>query len=79
MDVFEQIDYDPIVIKLVSYLLKKNARLSIQTISNLKSGIGLFVNKFIEMYPVDLCNLFEVFTSIVKGAPHSLNKVKQIS
>lgn len=71
------IDYDPIVIKLVSYLLKRNSRLSIETISNLKNGIGLFVNKFIEMYPVELCNLYELFTSIIKGAPHSLNKVKE--
>ncbi|VVC32778.1 Hypothetical protein CINCED_3A020988 [Cinara cedri] len=75
LDLFELVDYDPIVIKLVSYLLKRNARLSIETISNLESGIGLFVNKFIEMYPVDLYHLFELFTSIIKGAPHSLNKV----
>lgn len=75
LDIFELIDYDPILIKLLSYLLKKNPRLSIETINNLESGIGLFVNKFIEMYPVNLCSLFELFTGIIKGAPQSLNKV----
>jgi hypothetical protein len=75
LDIFELVDYDPILIKLLSYLLKKNPRLSIETINNLESGIGLFVNKFIEMYPVNLCSLFELFTGIIKGAPQSLNKV----
>lgn len=75
MDVFELVDYDSIIIKLLSYLLKRNPRLSIDTIDNLKSGVGLFVKKFIEMYPVDLCCLFELFTGIIKGAPQSLNKV----
>lgn len=69
------VDYDSIIIKLLSYLLKRNPRLSIDTIDNLKSGVGLFVKKFIEMYPVDLCSLFELFTGIIKGAPQSLNKV----
>jgi len=75
LDVFEMVDYDSIIIKLLSYLLKRNPRLSIDTIDNLKSGVGLFVKKFIEMYPVDLCSLFELFTGIIKGAPQSLNKV----
>lgn len=70
------IDYDPILIKLLSYLLKRNSRLSIETINNLESGVGLFVNKFIEMYPVELCSLFELFTGIIKGAPQTLNKVR---
>lgn len=69
------VDYDSIIIKLLSYLLKRNPRLSMDTIDNLKSGVGLFVKKFIEMYPVDLCSLFELFTGIIKGAPQSLNKV----
>lgn len=75
LDVFELVDYDSIIIRLLSYLLKKNPRLSIDTIENLKNGVGLFVKKFIEMYPVDLCSLFELFTGIIKGAPQSLNKV----
>lgn len=75
LDIFELVDYDPILIKLLSYLLKKNPRLSIETINNLESGIGLFINKFVEMYPVNLCSLFELFIGIVKGAPQSLNKV----
>lgn len=75
LDVFELVDYDPIVIKLLSYLLKKNARLSTDTINNLESGIGLFVKKFIEMYPVNLCSLLELFTGIINGAPSCLNKV----
>lgn len=79
LDVFELVDYDPILIKLLSYLLKKNSRLSIETINNLDSGIGLFINKFIEMYPVNLCNLFELFTGIIQGAPQSLNKVNIIT
>lgn len=70
------IDYDPILIKLLSYLLKRNSRLSIETINNLENGVGLFVNKFIEMYPVELCSLFELFTGIIKGAPQTLNKVR---
>lgn len=74
-DIFDLVDYDPILIKLLSYLLKRNPELSIQTINNLKNGIGLFVNKFIETYPIDLCNLFELFTAIIKGAPECLNKV----
>jgi len=69
------VDYDSIIIKLLSYLLKRNPRLSIDTIDNLQSGVGLFVKKFIETYPVDLCSLFELFTGIIKGAPQSLNKV----
>lgn len=69
------VDYDSIIIKLLSYLLKRNPRLSIDTIDNLKSGVGLFIKKFIEMYPVDLSSLFELFTGIIKGAPQSLNKV----
>lgn len=69
------VDYDSIIIKLLSYLLKRNPRLSMDTIDNLNSGVGLFVKKFIEMYPVDLCSLFELFTGIIKGAPQSLNKV----
>lgn len=76
MDVFELVDYDPIINKLMSYLLKRNPRLAMETINNLESGVGLFLKKFIEMYPVDLCSLFELFTGIVKGAPQSLNKVK---
>lgn len=76
MDIFELVDYEPILIKLLSYLLKKSPRLSIETINNLETGIGLFVNKFIEMYPVNLCSLFELFTGIIKGAPQTLNKVK---
>lgn len=79
MDIFELVDYDPILSKLLSYLLKRNPRLAIETINNLESGIGLFLKKFIEMYPVDLCSLFEIFTGIVKGAPQSLNKVKLFS
>jgi len=75
LDVFELVDYDSIIIKLLSYLLKRNPRLSIDTIDNLKSGVGLFIKKFIEMYPVDLSSLFELFTGIIKGAPQSLNKV----
>jgi len=75
LDIFELVDYDSIIIKLLSYLLKRNPRLSMDTIDNLKSGVGLFVKKFIEMYPVDLCSLFELFTGIIKGAPQSLNKV----
>jgi len=72
------VDYDSIIVKLLSYLLKRNPRLSIDTIDNLKSGVGLFVKKFIEMYPVDLCSLFELFTGIIKGAPQSLNKVNTL-
>lgn len=75
LDIFEMVDYDPILIKLLSYLLKKNSRLSIETINNLENGIGLFINKFVEMYPVNLCSLFELLTGIIKGAPQSLNKV----
>lgn len=75
MDVFDLVDYDPTLIKLVSYLLKKNPGLSIEAINNLESGIGLFVKKFMELYPVDVCSLFELFTGIIKGAPQSLNKV----
>lgn len=70
------IDYDPILIKLLSCLLKRNPRLSVKTINNLESGVGLFLNKFIETFPVDLCNLFELFTAIIKGAPQCLNKVR---
>lgn len=70
------IDYEPILIKLLSYLLKRNSRLSIETINNLENGVGLFVKKFIEMYPVELCSLFELFTGIIKGAPQTLNKVR---
>lgn len=75
LDIFSLVDYDPVIIKLLSYLLKRSPRLSMETINNLKSGVGLFVNKFLEMYPVDLCSLFELFTGIIKGAPQSLNKV----
>lgn len=75
LDVFELVDYDPIIIKLLSYLLKRNHRLSTETINNLESGVGLFIKKFIDMYPVNLCSLFELFTGIIKGAPQSLNKV----
>jgi len=75
LDVFELVDYDPIIIKLLSYLLKRNPRLSVETIDNLESGVGLFIKKFIDMYPVNLCSLFELFTGIIKGAPQSLNKV----
>lgn len=75
LDVFELVDYDPIIIKLLSYLLKRNPSLSIETINNLESGVGLFIKKFIDMYPVNLCSLFELFTGIIKGAPQSLNKV----
>lgn len=76
LEIFELVDYEPIIIKLLSYLLKKNPRLSIETINNLDSGIGLFMKKFIEMYPVDLSSLFELFSGIIKGAPSSLNKVR---
>lgn len=71
------VDYEPIIIKLLSYLFKKNTRLSMETINNLDIGIGLFVKKFMEMFPVNLCSLFELFTGIIKGAPSSLNKVKK--
>lgn len=76
LNIFSLVDYEPIIIKLLSYLLKRSSRLSMSTINNLENGIGLFVKKFLEMYPVDLCNLFELFTGIIKGAPQSLNKVK---
>lgn len=79
LDVFELVDYDPILIKLLSFLLKRNPRLSIETINNLEKGFGLFVKKFIETYPVDLCSLFELFTGIIKGAPQCLNKVTFLS
>lgn len=79
LDVFELVDYDPILIKLLSYLLKRNPRLSIETINFLDSGIGLFIKKFKEMYPVNLCSLFELFTGIIKGSPQSLNKVNTSS
>lgn len=76
LDIFELVDYEPIIIKLLSYLFKKNARLSMETINNLDIGIGLFVKKFMEMFPINLSSLFELFTGIIKGAPSSLNKVK---
>lgn len=76
LDIFPLVDYEPIIIKLLSYLLKRSPRLSIETINNLESGVGLFVKKFLDIYPVELCSLFELFTSIIKGAPQSLNKVK---
>lgn len=79
LDIFELVDYDPILVKLLSYLLKRNPRLSIETLNNLECGIGLFIKKFIEMYPVNLCSLFELFTGIIKGAPQSLNKVNLLS
>lgn len=69
------VDYEPIIIKLLSYLFKKNAKLSMETINNLDIGIGLFVKKFMEMFPVNLSSLFELFTGIIQGAPSSLNKV----
>lgn len=78
LDVFELIDYDPILVELLSYLLKRNPRLSIETINNLECGIGLFIKKFIEMFPVNLYSLFELFTGIIKGAPQSLNKVNML-
>lgn len=74
LDVFDLIDYEPTLTKLLFYLLKKNPGLSMETVNNLESGIGLFVKKFIETFPVDICSLFELFTGIIKGAPQSLNK-----
>jgi len=75
LDIFELVEYEPIIIKILSYLLKNNSRLSIETINNLDNGIGLFVNKFIKIYPIDVCSLFELFIGIIKGAPCNLNKV----
>ncbi|XP_050524692.1 nucleoporin Nup188 [Daktulosphaira vitifoliae] len=78
LDIFDLIDYDPLLIKLLLYLLSKNSELSSETINNLESGIGLFIKKFMGMYPVDLCSLFDLFIGIIKGSPQNLNKVWQL-
>ncbi|XP_050440480.1 uncharacterized protein LOC126845696 [Adelges cooleyi] len=78
LDVFDLIDYEPTLIKLLLCLLSKNPQLSTEAISDTENGIGLFVKKFTEMYPVDLCSLFDLFVGIIKGSAQNLNKVWRI-